>query len=96
VTSLTTAIFSGEYDDQFDLIVEAIKERKKTLAKQKLFTLVVGDKVRLVNVSPKYLDGAVGTITGRKGQKFLVALDEAIGRFNTEPLAASPAILEKL
>ena len=80
VTSATT-------EDVND-IWNAAKQRTRMLSAQRTAVasaaFKVGDRVRTTNIRPKYLDGVTGTIQGKRGTKFTVALDAGFdtGRFS--------------
>lgn len=68
-----------------DLVFKAAQSRSKTLRDaqsiENLTKFYVGDRVRLINISPKKLDGAYGRITAIKpGEKhpFSVMLDTPV------------------
>lgn len=71
--------------NQIDAIWSLCRNRTKVLRANAeaiaSATLKVGDKVRLRGLSPKYLNGAVGMIAGRAGDKFEVTLDAPRGKF---------------
>lgn len=69
------------YDD-VELLMSVLAQKRKRIANAN--PLRRGDRVRLRNIKPKYLDGAQGTITGQQGTKILVTLDEQLGRFAQE------------
>lgn len=51
-------------ESDMDRIMGAWKTRRKTLAAENLATVKVGDRVRLAGLSPKFLNGATGVVTG--------------------------------
>lgn len=79
-------IVNGEYDDSLTRIRQAIRDREKTIGNTNLYTLNVGQRVRLKALSPKYLNGLEGEITAlpRGGSKrFAVKLDRPTHRFGS-------------
>lgn len=84
--SVIAAIVNGEVDDSLDRIRQAIKDRENTIASVALYTLDVGDRVRLKGLSPKYLNGLTGTIVSRprgNSKRFGVKLDTPHPRFGS-------------
>jgi hypothetical protein len=74
-------IIVGDYDDYLDQIGNSIKTRRDALA-PKIWDFSVGDRVRFNNkTGPKYLIGAVGTVTQVNRVKVVVDLDERRRRF---------------
>ena len=87
-------IKSGEYDDQLDMILAAVKARKNAL-KPQIWEFQIGDKVKIVNANPKYLNGSTATITKVNRTKVVIDLDTPAGKFSrniTTPLG----MLEKI
>lgn len=85
---------SGEFDDYLDDMIQIIKMRKQSKA-PKIWEFQTGDKVRLVNANPKYLNGATATIRKVNRTKVVIDLDTPQGRFSrgiTTPLS----MLEKV
>lgn len=71
-------------EDELKILYTATHERSKLLRRithiKALRTFEVGDKVRLVDIRPKYMVGLRGTIIAHQGTKFLVELDNPINR----------------
>ncbi len=88
VEELQIAIVSGAYDKDFNRIEDAIKIRKLATRAN----LSVGTKVTLTNISPKYMVGLTGTITGKLKTTATVALDrpELAGRFSQGSIVRVP------
>ena len=87
-------IKSGEYDGQLDMILAAVKARKNAL-KPQIWEFQVGDKVKIINANPKYLNGSTATIKKVNRTKVVIDLDTPAGRFShniTTPLG----MLEKI
>lgn len=78
-----TAIMNGNVDDDLESIQEAIRARNKVRGDIVRMTITPGTRVRLKNLSPKYLNGLEGTVSTRKrrGKRIPVDLDESIPRF---------------
>ena len=87
-------IKSGEFDDQLDMILAAVKARKDAL-KPQIWEFQVGDKVKIINANPKYLNGSTATIKKVNRTKVVIDLDAPAGKFSrniTTPLG----MLEKI
>ena len=69
------------YDD-VDLLLSVLRTKQNRIANSQ--PLRMGDRVRLRNIKPKYLDGAEGRISGKRGTKILVMMDEKHGRYAQE------------
>lgn len=65
-------------DDELDAFFAAIKNRRTALLAQRALTVQIGTKVRLTDLSPRYLNGLTGTVSEfRSGRKYVtVMLDE--------------------
>ena len=87
------AITTGELDDALERIVFAVKERKRAVARTLLVTIEPGEKVELTGLRPQYLNGLVGKVTGTRGQRILVTLDNPAeaGRFASRGQLAVPS-----
>lgn len=77
-------------EKQLNMISNLIKVRRQAIREMKTavknYTLYVGDRVYLTNVSPKKLNGRTGTITEIKGYgEFKVKLDSPTGNW-IEPI----------
>lgn len=73
-------LYRGEYDEYLDNIIAAVHNRKKDMA-PKVWEFQVGDRVRMVNTNPKYLNGAMATVRKINRTKIVIDLDEKQGRF---------------
>ena len=73
-------LYRGEFDEYLDSIIHACQARKKDLA-PKVWEFQVGDRVRMVNTNPKYLNGAMATVKKINRTKIVIDLDEKQGRF---------------
>jgi hypothetical protein len=58
-----TAIAKGEFDSELSVLWDLIKDRKRYLNEQKTvalrYSLKKGDKVKLVGLTPKHLNGRI-------------------------------------
>lgn len=79
---MITNIKSGEYDDQLDMILAAVKARKNAL-KPQIWEFQVGDKVKIINANPKYLNGSTAIITKVNRTKVVIDLDTPNGKFSS-------------
>lgn len=77
-SDITADIIIGTHDEGLDMLQDAINRRRKAVRAQardiNLTSFKVGDKVRLKGLSPKYLNGTVATITGKKSTRFVVQM----------------------
>lgn len=78
--NIVMPIFLGDYDEYLDGIIQTCQARKRDMA-PKIWEYQVGERVKFVNVRPKYLNGAVGTIKKINRTKVVVDLDERRERF---------------
>lgn len=67
---------SGASPDDLERVGGFIKSRHKALRELRAAAVSVGAKVRLTNLSPKYLNDLTGEVTSIKGQRCTVELDE--------------------
>lgn len=96
-TEIIQAVLRGDADDNLDGIADATRERRKTVAHASFFTYKPGDRVRLVNLRPKYLVGLEATVVRRNKSRIVVTLDNPPpgGRFSGE-VTASPNMIEAI
>lgn len=73
-------VLTGQMDEYLDGMIQTIQLRKKDMA-PKVWEFQVGDRIKMVNTNPKYLNGAVGTIKKINRTKVVVDLDERRERF---------------
>jgi ribosomal protein L21E len=90
-----TSVLSGEFDDSLSGIINACQERKKVTARSLYYVLNIGDRVRIDGTRPQYLNGAVGTVVGKKQTMVVVDLDARRQRFHTG-IICPPSILRKI
>ena len=79
--NIVNPILNGEVDETLDQIIQAVKMRKDQL-KPSIWEFQVGDRVRLVNTNPKYLNGAMATVKKVNRTKIVIDLDAPQGRFS--------------
>ena len=73
-------VLTGQMDEYLDGMLQTIQLRKKDMA-PKVWEFQVGDRVRMVNTNPKYLNGAMGTVKKINRTKIVIDLDERHNRF---------------
>ena len=73
-------VLSGQMDEFLDGMIHTINLRKKDMA-PKIYEYKVGDRIKMVNTNPKYLNGATGTVKKINRTKIVIDLDEKQGRF---------------
>jgi hypothetical protein len=82
ISELTTNIRSGRYDIEMDLLRQAVTDRFNALKEHRAAQHQVGDKVRLVNIRPKYMVGKIATIKSISRVRASIELDEPESRFH--------------
>lgn len=75
-------VLSGQMDEYLDGMIQTIQLRKKEM-RPKIWEFQIGDRIKMVNTNPKYLNGAEGTIKKVNRTKVVVDLDNRHGRFYT-------------
>ena len=81
---IVTAIMNGSCDQSLDVLRAALRQREKTIGDITLLTIKPGARVRLKNLTPKYLNGMLGTVKGGakpNSKRIPVELDESVPRF---------------
>ena len=73
-------VLSGQMDEYLDGMIQTLQLRKKDMA-PKVWEFRVGDRIKMVNTNPKYLNGALGTVTKINRTKVVIDLDERYNRF---------------
>lgn len=76
----TIPVLSGEFDKYLDGMIQTLQLRKKDMA-PKVWEFQVGDRIKMVNTNPKYLNGAMGTVKKINRTKIVIDLDNQTGRF---------------
>jgi hypothetical protein len=99
--TIVADIISGSYDSELDSIRAAISHRqsatRSAYAAVTMAELLVGDKVVLREISPKYMIGKGATVVGKRRTKLEVKLDTACGRFSKDtPIVVPASCVEKL
>ena len=87
-------IKSGEYDEQLDMILAAVKARKNAL-KPQIWEFLIGDRVKMINANPTYLNGAMATVKKVNRTKVVIDLDTPTGRFSRN-IVTPLGMLEKI
>lgn len=90
-----SAIEAGYLDLNLDAIQKAIQNRKAVKTKILFYALKPGDKVKLKNISPKYLVGVTATVKRVRTTTLTVDLDEPQGRFH-KSVVCRPETVEKV
>jgi hypothetical protein len=70
------AVLGGDADDNLDGVMDAVRDRQKLAGRAQFHELHSGDRVRLVNVRPRYLVGAPATIIEKKQTRISIKIDE--------------------
>lgn len=80
-----SAIAGGASDGKTDDLYRAIKARVKVVGDINASSIDIGDRVRLTNISPKYLNGLPGTVLTRGNGRFDIKIDEGhdTGRYGS-------------
>ena len=82
----TQKIISGMMDSELDAISKAIDTRKKLLRETKIALtmsdLKIGDKVKLRDLRPKYINGIVAEVVKLNRTTVAVRMPERSGRFS--------------
>jgi hypothetical protein len=99
VEPLFVALRVGALDEHLEEIATLVNDRLAAInAIEELMAasrLKVGDRVRLGhNLKPQYLHGQPVTIIAKDGEKWLVRLDEPVGRFTNADLRVYARQLE--
>lgn len=74
INEILNAITSGQLDSNLEALESRIRDRMRQRATVDFMQLKVNDRVRFINIRPKYLIGLYGTlashfVTGRKNYK---------------------------
>lgn len=94
IEELNYTILSGEADEFLDSIVKAVKIRKDAL-KPQIWEFQVGDKVKIINANPKYLNGSTAVIKKVNRTKVVIDLDTPNGKFSSN-ITTPLGMLEKI
>jgi len=83
--SIAKDIILGKHDAEITQIINAVRERQKLIRSANtavnISEIEIGSKVKLKNISPKYMNGERATIIGKKRTKFTAKLDVPTDRF---------------
>lgn len=94
IVTIVHAILDGNFDDELDSVIEAVRQRRADLARRTFITLKVGDRVRLIG-GQQYLQGATGTVTQKKQKNVVIDLDTPRGRYHKN-ISCPVGLLERL
>jgi transcription antitermination factor NusG len=94
IEEINYTILSGEADEFLDGIVKAVKIRKDAL-KPQIWEFQVGDKVKIINANPKYLNGSTAVIKKVNRTKVVIDLDTPNGKFSSN-ITTPLGMLEKI
>lgn len=97
-SDVVSDINAGTFDGNLDGLVNLIQARQISLATATVATLNPGDKVKLKNLSPKYLRGRIATVMNIEPNNGVnVMLDEKIsGRFGFASFIVRPTMVTKV
>jgi hypothetical protein len=94
--AINTAIITGEFDNELDLIAQSIKTRRDMLSAKLKSSLSIGDKVKFNDqTNPAYMRGMVATVVNIKRERVVVRMDKPTGRF-TGSITTPVSLLEKV
>jgi hypothetical protein len=80
--SIFSEIRKGMYDEDLDLMGQAIIQRRKAISQELFMDIAIGTKVVFRDtVRPTYLRGVEGTVVGKKISKLVVRLSSPVGRY---------------
>lgn len=103
-TDIISAIVSGDADDNLDGIAGALRDRQAAKARAVFHTVKAGDKVRLHNLRPKYMEGCTAIVVEHNRTRVVVTLDEetlarnfqAAARYGRQRVTVTPQMIEVL
>lgn len=96
---IVSAIISGDLDDDFDTIKQAIKMRGEHLAQARRLSLKPGDTVVFTNLRPKYLIGLEAEVVKINPKKVVLKCPDKpeYGRFaGSSNVSCQPDMIEKV
>jgi ribosomal protein L21E len=67
---------AGDVERIVDAVRDSRRQARQVDRRQAMREFSIGDRVSLHGLSPKYVNGSRGTITGRANAKFVVELDD--------------------
>jgi hypothetical protein len=83
ITEVVSEIHKLDSEADLDSVFEALKARRRTLTSIRAAGIHIGDKVQIVNITPKALSGLTGVVVertpaeGRSDKYMAVMLDPA-------------------
>jgi uncharacterized protein YkvS len=87
-------LMMGEFDNHLDRMANAVKNRQQMNAPT-VYDFKVGDRVKMKNANPKYLNGAEGRVVKINRTKVVVDLHKRHGRFYTN-ITTPTSMLERV
>ena len=93
--NVADGIVSGYYDENLDYLISALQNRKKAINNAKIYILQVGDRVKMINTNPKYLNGQMATVKKINRTKVVIDLDNRCSRFYTN-ISTPLSMIEKV
>jgi hypothetical protein len=85
--TIASDIISGVYDSELDSIQHAVPERRELaqaeMAANNLIEISIGDKIVFKDIRPKYMNGYIATVTGKRKKKLEVKLHLPDGTYMT-------------
>lgn len=99
--ALVEDIMAGRHDDELEELFRAIKSRGKSLAQEadsrSIAEFVKGDRVVLVSVSPKFMQGQTGRVVALTEKGLIeVELDDPTGYRGRRTVNCRPSSLKRL
>lgn len=91
-------IIGGQHDNDLDLIISTVQDRKQIIARRVVDELEIGDTVRLKNLRPKYMVGAKATVaSGIRQKRLSVTLIDGAGKYPAgAEVTVQPQMVEKV
>jgi len=93
---VATAILNGKLDDDFETIREAMKQRKDAKNALMKASLNIGDRVRFISGSPKYLIGLEAIVRSKKQTRIGIEFVDKVAarKFGFGTVTARPDMIE--
>lgn len=95
------AITNGDADDDLNMVLVAVKQRKEYLATRNFHQLEVGDRVTIKQgtIKPRYLDLAKATIVEKRISRITIRFDDDIldpyGKWAGKTAVVGAGMIEK-